>query len=433
MVRQTGEALEAKELPFAINNNTEVHQLELERIFSQNWSFIGHVSEVPDEGDYVQRYVGTDPYIFARDEDGEYQVFLDICPHRGTKIVQSEEGNSAHFRCPYHGWTFKNTGELAGVPYSGAYDEADLEDMDLYSPRVDEYRGLVFATLNDDLPPLADYLGEEYRWYLDLFFGLTNEGHEVIAGPDSVDLNINWKMGAENFTADWYHFPMAHKSSIDIGMHPGLSPWGASVVCDGEGATHTVTTALVDEEDVPMYFSLNRLYGDEAEEILNDDLDEDQRALAGRMRGGVGNIFPNTSFIQVRAYTAIHKWRPVGPGQTRLQTWVLGPKEYSAETREQARKEYVRFGNSPSALIATDDHPIWNRVTEASGSTFNTVRNIQGKYTLGDGAGIDGLSAEEHLHPRGEVVGHYAANEGTELAFRRMWYDAMRNGGGHVD
>lgn len=432
IIKNAGKALERKELPFSVNNHSGIHNLELERIFSQTWNFIGLKSEIPDEGDYVQRYVGTDPVILTRDENGDLRVFLDICPHRGTKIVQSQEGNTAHFRCPYHGWTFKNTGELAGVPFAGAFDPDDLEELNLYGLRVESYKDLMFVTLNDNLPPLTEYIGSDFLWYLDLFIDLTKEGYELIAGPDTLNLSCNWKIPAENFAADWYHVPSAHKSAIDV-FHPGITPLGASIICEGATLSHSLTTSLVPEDSPPMFFSLGHLFEGEVEDLINESFESERIEFARRVIGGVGTIFPNMSFIQFRAYTSIHKWRPIGPDETQVVSWVLAPREFTDEMKEEARQEYVRRGNSPSAQVAQDDHTIWNRITESSGSKYNQTHKLNAKYKAGNGPGIDRFKAEPHTHPRGQVVGHNATSEGTELCHREMWYRLMSQGDFHHD
>lgn len=99
-------------VPVELYNDPEVHEAELNRIFTRVWVYVGHESEVPDKGDYCLRYIGEDRFIFVRDENGELRVIFDSCRHRGAQVCRADKGNASHFRCPYHGWTYKNTGRL---------------------------------------------------------------------------------------------------------------------------------------------------------------------------------------------------------------------------------------------------------------------------------------------------------------------------------
>ena len=42
---------------------------------------------------------------------------FNMCLHRGMQVCRAELGNASHFRCPYHGWTYRNDGRIAGVPF----------------------------------------------------------------------------------------------------------------------------------------------------------------------------------------------------------------------------------------------------------------------------------------------------------------------------
>ncbi|RLA17899.1 MAG: aromatic ring-hydroxylating dioxygenase subunit alpha, partial [Gammaproteobacteria bacterium] len=43
-----------------------IFELEQEKVFAKAWLYIGHESEIPNEGDYVTRNMGTDPVILTR-------------------------------------------------------------------------------------------------------------------------------------------------------------------------------------------------------------------------------------------------------------------------------------------------------------------------------------------------------------------------------
>src|SRR5204862_3276814 len=95
-----------------------VYEAELERIWYRTWVFVGHVSEVPEPNDYVLKSIGPQPVIMTRDRDGEVRLLLNRCSHRANQVCDFPSGNAATFRCPYHGWTFSNTGALLGYPFS---------------------------------------------------------------------------------------------------------------------------------------------------------------------------------------------------------------------------------------------------------------------------------------------------------------------------
>src|SRR5713226_6232926 len=104
-------------LPARVFNDADIHELEKERIFSRTWMFLAHESEIAKPGDYVQRYIADDSFIVARDETMAIRVLFNACRHRGTLLCRAEMGNAPYFRCSYHGWTYKNTGELLSVPH----------------------------------------------------------------------------------------------------------------------------------------------------------------------------------------------------------------------------------------------------------------------------------------------------------------------------
>ena len=72
----------------------EIYELEQRRIFDRCWLYLGHESEVANAGDYVRRVVADRPLFFARNRDGQLQVFHNTCPHRGALICRTDQGNA---------------------------------------------------------------------------------------------------------------------------------------------------------------------------------------------------------------------------------------------------------------------------------------------------------------------------------------------------
>src|ERR1700760_2577609 len=104
-------------IPAHVYADPEIFTAERDRLFAASWVFLAHESEIPDPGDYVVRRVLTDSFIVVRDEAKNIRVMFNMCLHRGMQVGGAERGNASHFRCPYHAWTYRNDGRLAGLPF----------------------------------------------------------------------------------------------------------------------------------------------------------------------------------------------------------------------------------------------------------------------------------------------------------------------------
>lgn len=201
-----------------------VFDLEMSRIFSSTWVYLGHASEVAEPGSYKATTLGTQPVLLTRDTHGALHAFINACRHRSVLLADDHtHGACRHFVCPYHGWTFDLAGKLVSVPMR-EHQAAGFKDADMglvRVPRVDSCRGFVFASLNPDVPPLAEHLGAAAE-FLDLFADLSPTGNiRVETGVTRYQFRGNWKQQVEN-SMDGYHPALVHHSFFEDVLKPRI-------------------------------------------------------------------------------------------------------------------------------------------------------------------------------------------------------------------
>jgi phenylpropionate dioxygenase-like ring-hydroxylating dioxygenase large terminal subunit len=421
------ESLREGLVPARVLNDPELYELERERLFPRTWCFVGHESEIPKPGDYALRYIGEDPFVLVRDEHGEVHVLFNACRHRGTQICRAEMGNTSHFRCPYHGWTYSNSGLLVGMPASK--DTAaglDKEDWSLLrAPQVASYCGLVFACLDADAEPFDEYLGD-MKYYLDMLFEL-NDDLEVVGPPHRWVMDANWKSGAENFAGDDYHLLYLHRSMFEVGAIQ--IPFHANMlghhILTGNG--HALDLSVSEDPEALAFWGF-------PEEIVSRydhaRLSPEQLNLAARSRVLVGNLFPNLSFIAIpltgapskqapTAFVNLRLWQPRGPGRMELWNWVLVSKGASPEFRDASYKASMgTFG--PSGLFEQDDSEPWQSMARTGASSFARQANMQFNYQMGLKVG-SGSFVDDWPGP-GLVSAHRYEDGASRVIYER-WLD----------
>jgi benzoate/toluate 1,2-dioxygenase alpha subunit len=196
-----------------IFTDPQMFELEMKHIFEGNWIYLAHESQIPNKNDYFTTYMGRQPIFIARNRDGELNAFINACSHRGAMLCRFKRGNKATYTCPFHGWTFNNSGKLLkvkdpkGAGYPDGFNKPGSHDLTRVA-RFESYRGFLFGSLNPDVPPLAVHLGETTK-IIDLMVDQSPEGLEVLRGASTYVYDGNWKLQTEN-GADGYHVSTVH-------------------------------------------------------------------------------------------------------------------------------------------------------------------------------------------------------------------------------
>jgi carnitine monooxygenase subunit len=143
--------------------------------------------------------------IVVRGDDGQPRAFVNVCRHRGSRLVDGNGGCARVLTCPYHGWSYSRDGRLIGVPHRNEYPGLRTEDYGLFPVALENWRGFLFVTLEPSSPSVAEmmapYEGEvaPYR-FRDL---------RVIGRVTVRPRNLNWKTIADNYS-DGLHIPIGH-------------------------------------------------------------------------------------------------------------------------------------------------------------------------------------------------------------------------------
>jgi len=106
-------------LPGWCYNNAELTQLEMEQVFLQKWIWVGHVSDIPNAGDYQCLDIASERAVVVRDNNGNLGAFHNLCRHRGSRVAVGDRGHCRNaLICPFHGWSYNLDGGLKNIPRS---------------------------------------------------------------------------------------------------------------------------------------------------------------------------------------------------------------------------------------------------------------------------------------------------------------------------
>ena len=182
--------------------DSEIYELELERIVSRNWILAGHESELAEPGDFKVLNVARESAIIVRSESGAINAFANVCRHRGSLVCLEEKGNTRKFECPYHGWMYDTDGKLVGA--RSMPEGFDRDRHSLHPVSIDTIHGLMFVCFSDN--PLSL---EGAKRDLAEPMAVFDFPNLKLAAHKFYDIPANWKLSIENYQ-ECYHCATAH-------------------------------------------------------------------------------------------------------------------------------------------------------------------------------------------------------------------------------
>ncbi len=269
---------------------------ERDLIFRTTPQPLVHSSEMPAANDFVRRELAGLPLLITRDSEGEVHAFLNVCRHRGTRLVDDEAGCKRRFSCPYHAWTWDNRGGLVAIPHEKlGFPDIERDAMGLRRVgAVEKYGWIWVCAASEEAPDIDAHLGalgDDLDW-------IDTADHTMVHSVER-DCAANWKILVEG-GIEAYHFRVAHRNTIGPFFHDNLSTYRSF----GGNMRSVLVRKSIDE--------LNQL--------------EEEKWRVREHAQLLYSFFPSTAFLVQSDHLAWISMQPVSAGQTRLRLSTLVPR-----------------------------------------------------------------------------------------------------------
>ena len=331
--------------PFAnlasVYTDPERFAAEKQRLFSGDLPILAGLSvDMPNAGDRILFEETGTPIILLRGKDGAARAFLNMCTHRGAKLV-SDCAPATRLTCPFHAWTFDLEGKLIGFPGARGFDGYDKADLGLLPVPCHEWQGMIFVQPRVGAEPvdIEAFLGDFAPELAQLELA---RAEPVKAGE--MRAATNWKFALDTY-GEGYHFSTLHASTI------GQTHYNDICVYDRFGPHHRVNFP-----------------------------DKGTGALAAKPKsdwpvpeyGGVHYLFPNTvlfigSIEPGKGFTQIFRLFPgASPGEMVTRFAVYAPTGVQSD---QHRAECEFAFDATAQVVSTEDYVIaangWTNMARA--------------------------------------------------------------------
>jgi phenylpropionate dioxygenase-like ring-hydroxylating dioxygenase large terminal subunit len=181
-----------------------IFERDMERMLLRHWFCAGHVSSIPHAGDFLTTDLGSESIIIVRNSTGDVRALLNVCRHRGSRILAGRSGKvqASRLTCPYHAWSYDLDGQLLTARQMP--DSFRRADNALRCLPVRIMEGLIFTTFAEiplDLDDAAEALARSA--------GVHGWASAKVAHREMYSIKANWKLAVENYM-ECYHCSPAH-------------------------------------------------------------------------------------------------------------------------------------------------------------------------------------------------------------------------------
>lgn len=200
-------------LPAWTYTSTELFELEKTLLFRQHWQIAGHVSDIPDPGDFLCFDIIGERAVIVRGKDGQVRGFHNVCRHRGSRVVATDAGTcKTALVCPFHGWSFNLDGTLRSVPAKRTLPDLDPVEHGLVPVETEIWMGFIFVRFQKGPQPSVADLMAPTEAEIALY---RPETMVKGSGISSASIPVNWK-AVRDVDNEGYHVPIAHPALQDL-------------------------------------------------------------------------------------------------------------------------------------------------------------------------------------------------------------------------
>lgn len=360
---------------------------ERERIFRNHWIMAGHVSQIPEPGDYRLFDLAGESIILVHDAAAGVRAHYNVCRHRGSRVVLEPEGTARALTCRYHGWTYGTDGRLLAAPRMRDDFEPECHGLAPCALRIVE--GLIFVSLADGEGPSLDAVVAGVTPYLRLH-GIADArvAHRAVYPVDA-----NWKLTVENYL-ECYHCKPAHPEycrieikadKIGDGSPAALAryearfgQWHARATALGQTLPEFGTSLAADERlPLAQFGAAYRAPLRESHASATED-GKPCAPLMGGFREYDGGetalgIGPFTYMLAYNDYATFFQFVPLGPERSEIVvTWLV--RGSAQEVRDYERERVTWLWS-----VTTDQD---KSIIEANAAGIRSRRYVPGPSSL---------------------------------------------------
>jgi len=193
----------------------ERFEKEWNTFFKDYPQIVGMSGDLPEPGTFFTREDFGIPLLATRDEKGNFRAFANVCAHRGVVVENEAKGKKVKFSCPFHGWTYNNSGELVGFPKPDHFGEIDKSCYGLTELPCLEKHGLLWVHPSPKRDIDLDFLFDKRLQDDFEAWGFQNL---VLTHEEEYITEMNWKLAIDTF-GETYHFSVLHKDTLFNDFH----------------------------------------------------------------------------------------------------------------------------------------------------------------------------------------------------------------------